>query len=261
MINVGKITSTIKTKLVGREIRYFQSLSSTNTVAKDCAGKGVKDGTVIVAEIQTQGRGRSDRHWISPKGGVWLSVILRTKIAAEEAPKITLMASVAVGRTLHRLWSLESEIKWPNDVLIAGKKICGILTEASIAGKHVNAIVVGIGINADFDLEDLPYNLRRSATTLKEILGKHVNREKLICALLKEFEECFELFEKGKIERLLDEWREMAGFLGKRIEVKSFRENWVGKAIDIDESGALIVELDNGVRKKVLSGDVTVREI
>jgi len=261
MINVGKIKSTIETELVGKEIRYFQMLSSTNTVAKDYAGKRAKDGTVVVAEIQTQGRGRLNRPWISPKGGVWLSVILRTKLAAEEAPKITLIASVAVARTLHRLWNLKSEVKWPNDVLIGGKKICGILTEASIAGKHVNAIIVGIGINANFDLEDLPYDLWKSTTTLKEVIGKHVNREELICVLLKEFEECFELFKERKIGRLLDEWREMACFLGKRIEVKSFRENWAGKAIDIDESGALIVELDNGERKRVLSGDVTVREI
>jgi len=261
MIQVGKIRSTLETKRVGREILYFQTLSSTNTVAKEHAEKGAKDGTVIVAETQTQGHGRLNRPWISPKGGVWLSVILRTKIAAHEAPKITLITSVAVARTIDRICSLKSEIRWPNDVLIGGKKVGGILTEASISGKHMNVIVVGIGINANFNLKDLPDDLWSSTTTLKEAIGKHVDREELICVLLKEFEECYESFREKKIERLFNEWRGMASFLGKKIEVVSFGENFLGRAIDIDESGALIVELDSGESKKVLSGDVTVREI
>jgi len=261
MIKVEKITSTLETKYLGREIRYFQKLSSTNTVAKKYAEKGAKEGTVIVAEIQTQGRGRLNRPWISPKGGVWLSIILRTRIASEEAPKITLITSVAVANTLHRLYGLKTRIKWPNDVLIDGKKVCGILTEASTSGKNVNVIVVGIGINANFNLKALPDNLRVTATTLKEVLGKHVDREKLICALLKEFEGCCKLFKEKKSKRSLEEWREMADFLGKKIEVTSFEENWLGRAIDIDESGALIVELENNERRRVLSGDVTVRAI
>jgi BirA family biotin operon repressor/biotin-[acetyl-CoA-carboxylase] ligase len=260
MINVEKIMTTLETKYVGREIYYFQKLSSTNTVAKEHAEKGAKEGTIIVAETQTQGRGRLNKRWISPKGGVWLSVILRAKIAAEEAPRITLITSVAIAKTLHRLYGLKTGIKWPNDVLIDGKKICGILTEALTNGKNVKMIVVGIGINANFNLSALREDLQTTATTLKEVLKKHVDREKLICVLLKEFEECYELFREKKFKILLEEWREMAGFLGKKIEVKSFEENWLGRAIDIDESGALIVELENNEKKRVLCGDVTVQE-
>jgi BirA family biotin operon repressor/biotin-[acetyl-CoA-carboxylase] ligase len=261
MIKVEKIMSMLETKFVGREIHYFQKLSSTNTVAKEHAERGAKEGIVIVAETQTQGHGRLNRPWISPKGGVWLSIILRTKIAVEGAPKITLITSVAVAKTLHCLYGLTTGIKWPNDVLIDGKKVCGILTEGSTSGKNVNFIVVGIGINANFNLKALPDNLRITATTLKEVLGKQVDREKLICVLLKEFEERCRLFKEKKLGRLLGEWREMAGFLGKKIEVTSFEENWLGRAIDVDEGGALIVELENSERKRVLSGDVTVREI
>jgi BirA family biotin operon repressor/biotin-[acetyl-CoA-carboxylase] ligase len=261
MIKVEKILSMLKTEYVGREIHYFQKLSSTNTVAKEQAKKGAKEGTVIIAETQTQGHGRLNRLWISPKGGAWLSIILRPQIAAEEVPKITLITSVAVAKTLHRMYGLKTEIKWPNDVLIDGKKVCGILTEASTNGKNEKIIVVGIGINANFTLEGLPSNLWMTATTLKEGLRKNVDIEKLICALLKGFEEYYKLFKRKKFKKLLEEWREMAGFLGKKIEVTSFGEDWVGRAIDIDESGALIVELEDGERKRVFSGDVTVREV
>ncbi|HVP41635.1 MAG TPA: biotin--[acetyl-CoA-carboxylase] ligase, partial [Candidatus Krumholzibacteriaceae bacterium] len=126
MIKVEKIMSMLETEYVGREIHYFQKLASTNTVAKEQAKKGAKEGTVIIAETQTQGRGRLDRQWLSPKGGVWLSVILRLAIATEEAPKITLITSVAIAKTLHRLYGLKAGIKWPNDVLIGNKKVCGV---------------------------------------------------------------------------------------------------------------------------------------
>lgn len=252
--------SMLETEYIGRETHYFQKLSSTNTVAKEQAEKGWKEGTVIIAEAQEQGRGRLNRLWLSPKGGVWLSIILRPKIAAEEAPKITLITSVAVARTLHRLYGLKAEIKWPNDVLIGSKKVCGILTEASTSGKNVSVIVIGIGINANFTLEALPDTLRNAATTLKEVLRKNVDREKLICALLKEFEECYELFRERKFKALLEEWRERTALLGKKIEVINLGENWVGTPIDIDESGALIVEVEDGERKRVLSGDVKVME-
>lgn len=264
MIKVERIMSLLETEYVGREIHYFQALSSTNTVAKEQAKKGAKEGTVIVAETQAQGHGRLNRPWISPKDGLWLSIILTPKIAVEEAQKITLIASVAVAKTLHRQYGLNTEIKWPNDVLIHGKKVCGILAEASVNEKNVKIIVVGIGINANFTIEALPDNLWMTATTLKEILRKNVDLEILVCALLKEFEECYQLFKEEKFEKLLEEWRKMAGFLGKKIEVTSFgekRKRLVGKAIDMDESGALIVELEDGKRKIVLSGDVTVREV
>jgi BirA family biotin operon repressor/biotin-[acetyl-CoA-carboxylase] ligase len=261
MIKVEKLMSLLETEYIGRETHYFQKLSSTNTAAKEQAEKGGKEGTVIISETQAQGHGRLNRPWISPRGGVWLSIILRPEIAPEEAPKITLITSVAVARTLDRLYDLKPEVKWPNDVLVDGKKICGILTEASTSGKKVSIIVVGIGINANFTLEALPDNLRTAATTLKEVVKRNVDREKLVCALLKEFEECYELFRARKFEALLEEWRKMTVFLGKRVEIVSFGESWVGRAIDVDASGALIVELEHGERKRVLSGDVIVRGV
>lgn len=261
MIKVEKIISLLQTEYVGREINYFQKLASTNAVAKEQATKGAKEGTVIFAETQTQGHGRLNRPWISPKGGVWLSIILRPAIAAEETPKITLTTSIAVANALHHLYGLKPEIKWPNDISIDAKKVCGILTESTIGGEKVKFAVVGIGINANFTLGALPGNLQPTATTLKEVLGKNVDLERLVCDLLKEFEERYESFKNRQFDLLLGEWRKMAGFLGKKIEVTTFGEKWFGRAIDVDNSGALIVELEDSERKRILSGDVTVREV
>lgn len=259
MIRIEKILTELETDFIGREILYFPELLSTNATAKKQAEEGAKEGTVIIAETQTEGRGRLDRHWFSPKGGVWLSIILRPEIAAEDAQKTTLTSAVAVARTLHKECVVKVQIKWPNDVLISNKKVCGILTEATLKDKTVNSIIVGIGINANFPIEALPEELQTTATTLQEVLGKKVDREKLIRELLTEFEDYYNLFRAEKFASLLIEWRRMADFLGKAVEVTSFGEKFQGKALDIDENGALMIKLENGEIKKVFSGDVSVR--
>ena len=261
MIKIEKIMAQLETEFIGREIHNFEKLSSTNTTAKEQAEKGAKEGTTIIAETQTSGKGRMNRPWVSPRGGVWLSIILRPHIDTEDASKITLTTAVAVTGILRRLYNVTAEIKWPNDVLIDNKKVCGILTEARLRGKTVNFVVVGIGINANFSIQALPEELRASATTLKEVLGKSVDREKLVAALLKEFEDCYKAFKNEESGKMLEEWRGMAGFLGKEVEITSFEEKVRGVAVDIDENGALIIKLKNGERRKVLSGDVTVRGV
>lgn len=260
MIRIERITAKLETDFVGREIYYFLKLSSTNTTAKEQARKGAKEGATIIAETQTRGKGRLNRRWISPKGGVWLSIILRPQINTEDAAKITLTTAVAVAKTLRKLYRLRAEIKWPNDVLVHSKKVCGILTEASLEGKTVNFVVVGIGINVNFALNGLPENLKTTATTLKEMLKKDVDIEELICQLLKEFEECYKQFKEKEFRNMLTEWRSMASFLGKKVEIVSFAERLHGVAVDVDGKGALVVKLEDGTRRKIVSGDVTVRE-
>jgi BirA family biotin operon repressor/biotin-[acetyl-CoA-carboxylase] ligase len=261
LIRIERIMAQLETEYVGREVHYFQKLSSTNTVAKEQAEKGGKEGTTVIAETQTAGKGRLDRRWISPKGGIWLSVILRPEIGAEEALKITLTTAVAVAKTLRKLYGLNAEIKWPNDVLVDGKKVCGILTEAKLTGKEVNFIVVGVGINANFTTQTLPKELQTATTTLEDVLGKKVDKERLICGLLKEFEDHYNLFKEEEYGKLLDEWRGMAGILGKEVEITGFGESFRCKVVDVNESGALIVELKNGERRRILAGDVTVRRV
>lgn len=261
MIKIEKITAQLKTAFIGREIIYFEKLSSTNTAAKEQAERGAIEGTTIIAETQTKGKGRLDRRWISPKGGIWLSIILRPQMSPEDTAKITLTTAVAVAKTLRRFCGFGAEIKWPNDVLIHNKKICGILTEASLEGKNVNFVVVGIGINVNFPLNALPKHLEAAATTLKEVLQKEVDREELVCVLLKEFEDCYERFKRGEFGDLLSKWRSVATFLGKEVEVISFAERLRGVAVDVDENGALIIKLENGKKRKIVAGDVTVRGV
>jgi BirA family biotin operon repressor/biotin-[acetyl-CoA-carboxylase] ligase len=261
LIEIEKIMAQLQTSFIGREIHYFEKLSSTNTSAKQQARKGAKEGTTIIAETQTQGRGRLKRPWISPRGGIWLSVILRPATPVADVPKITLTAAVAVARTLRKMFGLKAEIKWPNDVLIDSKKVCGILTEATLKEKTVDFAIVGIGINANFPRDVLPKELQTAATTLKEALKRDIDQEKLVCILLKELEDRYKMFKEGRFEELLNEWRGMANFLGKEVEIASFGEKFRGVAVDIDEYGALIVKLANGTTRKILSGDVSLRKI
>lgn len=249
----------LETDFIGREIHYFEKVSSTNTVAKQQARKGAKEGTTIIAETQTRGRGRLNRAWVSPRGGIWLSIILRPRITAEDSLKMTLTTAVAVAKTLREVFGLKAEIKWPNDVLIDDKKVCGILAEASLRGKTVDFIVIGVGINANLDAEALSKEVQTTATTLKEVLKTEVDREKLVCLFLKEFEIHYKTFKAKKFETLLNQWRSMAGFLGKKVTISGSGEKFEGVAMDVDENGALLVRLANGTVRRVLSGDVTVR--
>ena len=261
MIRIEKMTAKLETDLIGREICYFEKLASTNTTAKEQAKNGAKEGTIVIAEAQTRGKGRLNRRWISPKGGMWLSIILRPRITATDAAKITLFTAAAVAKTLRKLYGLKPQIKWPNDVLIDNKKICGILTEAAFKEKVVDFVVVGIGINANFTLSNtLPKELQRTATTLKEVLKKNVHLEDLVCFLLKEFEERYRRFNEREFEDLLSEWRSMASFLGKKVEIASFDERLFGVAVDVDRNGELIIRLENGQKRKIASGDLIARE-
>lgn len=261
MLRIEQIMAQLETDFIGREIHYFEKVSSTNTVAKQQAQKGAKEGTTIIAETQTKGKGRLNRPWASPEGGVWLSIIMRPEMKAEEALKITLVTAVAVANALRKMFGLKVEIKWPNDVLVNGKKVCGILAEASSKGKTVDSVVVGIGINAGFSLDVLPKELQATATTLREVLKSDVDVEKLVCVLLKEFEDRYKMLKTKNFKTLLNEWRGMAGFLGKKVEIYGFGKKFEGTAVNIDEDGALIVKLADGSTRKVLSGDVTAREV
>ena len=179
-----KIKEQLRTDFVGREIKYFAEITSTNEVAKELASRGAEEGTVVLAETQTQGKGRLGRRWLSPKGGVWFSVILRPRISAKYSYQLTFMTAVAVAKTIRKLFKLNAEIKWPNDVLVNERKVCGILTETSTRGDAIDFAVVGIGVNANVDLASFPKNLRASVTSLEAEVKGEVEREGLLCALL-----------------------------------------------------------------------------
>jgi len=260
-IKLSKVKEGLQTSVLGHPFLVFRELTSTNEIAKELALRGAREGMVVVAETQTEGKGRLKRKWISPVGGVWFSIILRPRVEPRHASKLTLMASVAVAKTINKLFPLKAEIKWPNDVLIKRKKVCGILTEANTKGETLEFVVIGIGINANFNLDELPLSLRGSSTTLREELKREIDRESLLCALLEETESYYNLFTNAKFDTVLTEWRTLAGFLGSYVEVGSHGEKIRGRAVDIDEDGALMVKLKDRTLRRVASGDVTLLRI
>ena len=259
MISIGKIKKNLQTKRVGRRIYCYKVVSSTNNVAKKLAEENASEGTVVVAEEQTSGRGRLDRKWFSPKGGLWFSIILKPEVKTFDASKIVFAVSLAVANTLRKNFNLKAEVKWPNDVLVNGKKICGILTESVTSDKSLKYVVVGVGLNSNISVKEIPRNLRESTTTLKEELEREVDLESLLCSLLFQIEQEYTTFLNKGFADILKRWKCIASFLGKRVEVVEAGKKYDGVAQDVDEEGLLVVRLTEGTVKKFTVGDIKVR--
>lgn len=250
----------MRTKRFGRIILFSHKVDSTNKWAKELAGYDACEGTVVIAETQTKGHGRLGRRWASPTGGLWFSLILRPKLRSGEAVKLTFVAGLAVAKVLREMFSLKAETKWPNDVLVNGRKICGILSEMNTTGEAVNFVVVGIGVNVNFNVEKVfPEQLRKTATSLEKELGRKVQLEKLFRALLEGLEDLYELFIKEGFNPVLEEWKNYAGFLGRHVEVTSSTKKMCGLALDVDLEGALVLRFEDGTTKHVFVGDVSLR--
>ncbi len=258
-INILELQSGLQTKGFGRDIFALPEVTSTNEWAKDLARLGADEGTTVIAEIQTEAHGRLNRKWFSPRGGLWLSIILKPKIKAAEASKLVFVAGLAVAKTLHELYGLEVQLKWPNDVLVSARKICGILAEASIIDGKLEFVIVGVGLNANFEADTLPDQVKLLATSIETELEEIVKLEDLFRKLLEILEELYDQSINEGYEAILKEWRSFAGFLGKHIEVVTDNHIWVGKAADIDEEGALLVELEDGALERILVGDVSIK--
>jgi len=231
-----------------QRIHYFPKIGSTMDVARELAKKGAEEETIVIAEVQTHGRGRLSREWLSPKGGIYFTLLLRPRISPAYAPRISLMASVAVAVTIRKLFGLKAELKWPNDVLIEGKKLCGILAEMDAEMDVVNFVNLGIGINANTSIPQF----EKTATSLKDALGKEISRKKFLGALLMEIERQKTLLMKAD---LLKEWKKLSATLNNDVSIVAAGEVIVGRAIDIDTTGALIVKEKNGSVKEAVAGD------
>jgi len=256
--NFKKAKKRPKTHIFGIEVRSFSEITSTNDVAKELARSGAEEGAVVVAEVQTHGKGRLGRSWLSPKGGVWFSVILRPKVKAKEVFKITFLTAVAVARVVKELFKLDAEIEWPNDVLIDGKKVCGILTETNVHGEIADSVVIGVGINANVDVNTFPKDLSKMATSIVAEAKIEIDQERLLQALLEEMETYYVFFKEGKFDLILDEWKRLNRFFGASVEVLNFSEKFVGQALNVDKDGALIIRLADGSMRKVVSGDISL---
>jgi len=247
-------------KLIGSYIVYRETVGSTNELAKDLAREGAEDGTVVIAEEQTGGKGRLGRDWYSPEGeGLWFSLILRPPISPVEASKITLVAAVAVAKAVRELTGVEAGIKWPNDILVSGRKLTGILTEMSAEIDRVNYVIVGIGVNVNLDSAKLAEGLAETATSIEKESGGRVSRLRLLSGILDRFDVLYEEFINGHFSRILSLWKEMSVTINRWVRVTSFEGVEEGIAFDIDAEGALLLMKKDGSMKRVLSGDVTLR--
>lgn len=256
----SEIKWKLKTRIIGKEIISYKKVDSTNDIAYGLAEKGIREGTVIIAEEQAKGKGRHGRHWVSPlKGGIYMSCILRPDIAPNEIPRITLLAAVAVAKAIRGIHGLEALIKWPNDIMIDGKKVCGILTEMKAEQDRVDFVVVGIGINVNTPVKQLP----KGASSLKDELRrrgvKHaVSRVELAKKILEALEESYGILNKEGFEPIIEAWKDMSAMIGSRIKVTLHNRIFEGQAHDINPDGALVVRLNSGVLEKVSSGDVVM---
>ena len=248
----AEIKAGLKTEIIGKDIRYFKETESTNIIACEIAQR-VDEGTLVIAESQTQGRGRLGRKWISPEGGIWLSVILKPKILPLHAPRITFLAGVSVARTI-RDFGLPAKIKWPNDILIDGKKVCGILTEIQAETDLIDYIVVGIGIDANVDTESFPDELKDTTTSLKKEKGNKINRVDFVKKLLEEFDGLYLKFQKEGFKSILEEWRNTSATIGEWVKITTQTHTIYGEAIGVDNEGALILETGDGHIEKIVAG-------
>jgi BirA family transcriptional regulator, biotin operon repressor / biotin---[acetyl-CoA-carboxylase] ligase len=220
-------------------------LESTSRTLRELAQEGEPEGTVVVAEEQRAGRGRLGRGWASPKGGLWFSVLLRPPAAPAEAPVLSLMAGAAVADALRKGLGLEARLKWPNDVLVSGKKLCGILAE-SRSDARLEYVILGIGINANFLVSALPEELRRSAVTVREVLRHPVDRMALLRDILRELDGGYRAFRAGDTASIIARWKELSETLGRTVRVETATGFVEGVAGDVDARGALVVRTPEG---------------
>ena len=259
-IKAEKISEGLNTKYIGKNLYVYHEVNSTNTLAKFLALNNIENGSVVISEKQNAAKGRSGKPWESPIGGVWLSLILNPNVDYSKLPLITLATGVAVAKTLERIGVSKPEIKWPNDIMIYGKKVCGILTEAVTKFNTIENVIIGVGIDANLDISDFPEELQDGTTTIEKELGKKEDEEVLIKIFLEEFEKISELFDNEGFEAILNEWRKRSHTIGKIVEVREpFNKHYDGYVVGINKEGALIVEKIDGCLEKVISGECIIK--
>lgn len=260
-VDVAKISSFLKTKRFGQSIHYFDEIESTQIIAHQLAREGAIDGTIVIAEEQTAGKGRMQRPWDSAKGkGIWMTIIVRPDLLPHQAPQYTLVTAVSVVMAMKSLYqNFTPEIKWPNDILINGRKCVGILTEMLAEMDRVEGLLVGVGINTNQGPSDFPEELKDIATSIAIEEGSKVNRAELVAEILKYLEMYTDEYVENGFKSIKQLWVEHSGTIGKRIKATTLREVIEGLAIGITDDGVLEIQLDHGEIKKVYSADIEIQ--
>ncbi len=259
-MRLDKLQENLRTRCFGKKVFFSHKISSTNEWAKELAKLGADEGTVTIAETQTAGQGRLNREWVSPEGGLWFSIVLRPRVRAAKAVQLVFVAGLAVAEVLHEKYGLKVETKWPNDVLVSGRKICGILVEMNTTGDKVNHVVAGIGINANFDVARvLPEQVNKAATSLENELARKIRIEELFKAVLENLEKTYDLYNLKGFTLVLKEWKRYATFLGHEVIVTNREEKTNGTALDVDDDGALVLKSEDGSTKHMFVGNISMQ--
>jgi BirA family transcriptional regulator, biotin operon repressor / biotin---[acetyl-CoA-carboxylase] ligase len=250
-----------KTKIIGRDIRVFEQTTSTNDVIEKLARDGVKEGVVVFAESQTKGRGRLGRKWVSPAHkGLWFSVLLRPGLRPQETTQLTVAGATALRRAIVAETGLKLEIKWPNDILIGGKKVAGILTELNAEPDRVKYAILGIGVDVNVSAGEFPAEVRKLATSLRIEAGEPIGRAELATAILRELDADYARICAGKFAALADEWEEHCTTIGKNVTVQIGERKIRGRAESLDNDGSLLLRTEHGRLEPVTGGDVTLEK-
>lgn len=261
IISVEQITSGLVTKQIGHHIHAYDVVETTQRLAHEAAAQGAVEGTIVIADQQKVGKGRMGRPWHSPKGtGIWMSLIIRPDISLASAPQLTLLTAVAMSKAIETLLgNIKVQIKWPNDLFVNGKKICGILTELNAEENRVNYLVIGTGINVNHLMSDFPEELHGIATSLRIESGTALKRAELVQAYCRSFEREYQFYLANGFERIRKEWEDSSYTLGRIVKVYNHQHEIEGRAVGLDTDGALLVEDVLGQRHKVYSADLDYR--
>ncbi len=254
-----EITSNLKTEIIGQQAYYFDTVDSTQNQALKMAKDISNNGSVIIATKQTGGKGRDGRKWISPKGGIWLSIILQPKFDISITTLFPIASALALSIAIEKTFSIKPELKWPNDLTIKGKKVAGMLVDASLESNRIENLVLGVGINFDVNVKQIEKLLKKTSNfygvaTLRDE-RKKVKPIQLVQTFLVELEKIYKSLNTKQIENIISEWTSRSSTIGKNVELNTINTKIKGKAIRIDEDGALVV-LENNKQHRVIAGDI-----
>jgi BirA family transcriptional regulator, biotin operon repressor / biotin---[acetyl-CoA-carboxylase] ligase len=255
-----EITEGLKTKIFGKRVYYFDSIGSTQDQAMRMALDETNNGAVIIAEKQTNGKGRLDRKWISPKGGIWLSIILRPKFDISVITLFPIASALALSNAIEKTLNIKSELKWPNDITIKGKKIAGLLVDASVESNKIENMVLGVGINFDVDVKQIEKILKGTPNfygiaSLTE-QNKEIKPVLLVQAFLMELEQVYDLLNAGHTKKIIRDWTRRSSTIDKIVELNTEHGKIKGKVIKMDYDGALVIS-ENKKNRRIIVGDIT----
>lgn len=257
----AEIVAELRTEIIGRELMYLPEVDSTNTWIRELAETGAQEGTVAVADQQTAGRGRLGRRWESPAGvNLYCSVLLRPDIPVQQAPQLTFLSAVAVSDTLKELYGLQVEVKWPNDILVRGAKIAGLLNEMSAETERIHFVVLGLGINLNMNPDQFPAGISYPATSVALETGHAIDRRRFLKALLQRLDGCYlEFLEKG-FGPIRRRWESLCSVMNQSVTVNQGQaREFAGTVVGLDPDGALRLQTPDGCIERILAGEVRVR--